>query len=73
MEESENIIGRYRHYKGNEYKVIGIAKHTESEEDLVIYRALHEPYQVWARPYKMFFETVKVDGEEILRFERIED
>lgn len=68
-----NILGKYRHYKGNEDEVIGVGKHTENEEEMVIYKALRTPYQIWLRPYKMFFETVQVNGEEIQRFEKIED
>ncbi|HEU0266692.1 MAG TPA: DUF1653 domain-containing protein, partial [Candidatus Saccharimonadaceae bacterium] len=61
----------YRHYKGNEYQVIGIGLHTETEENLVVYQALYEPYQIWIRPYDMFFETVIVDDKEVPRFRRI--
>jgi len=70
---SNNVTGTYRHYKGNEYEVIGIGKHTESEEPLVIYKALYEPYAIWARPYNMFFETVVVDGNEVPRFQKVEE
>lgn len=69
---SQAYIGRYRHYKGNEYEVIGVGKHTETEEELVIYRALYEPYEIWIRPFDMFFETVNVDGRDIQRFEKLE-
>ncbi len=70
-------IGRYRHYKGNEYEVIGIAKHSETLEDLVIYKALYESKEfgneaLWARPAAMFLEMVKVDGKDIPRFQYIE-
>ena len=71
MEPKSKITGKYRHYKGNEYEVIGRGKHTESEEELVIYKALYEPYAIWARPYDMFIETVTVDGNEIPRFQKI--
>lgn len=71
-QNSQACIGRYRHYKGNEYEVIGVGKHTETEEELVIYRALYEPYEIWIRPFEMFFETVKVDGKDIQRFEKLE-
>ncbi|MDX2776612.1 DUF1653 domain-containing protein [Streptomyces caniscabiei] len=67
-----NITGTYRHYKGNEYEVIGTGKHTESEETLVIYKSLYEPYAIWARPYDMFFEKVVVNNKEIPRFQRVE-
>jgi len=69
-------IGRYRHYKGKEYEVIGIAKHSETLEDLVVYRALYESEEfgenaLWARPAAMFLETTIIDGKEIPRFEYI--
>ncbi len=66
-------LGKYKHYKGNEYRVICIAKHTETNEDLVIYEALYENLEskIWARPLKMFLEEVEVDGKKIPRFEYI--
>ena len=67
-----NTAKHYRHYKGNEYEIIGEATHTETEERLIIYKSLHEPYVIWARPYEMFFESVTIDGKEILRFKKIE-
>lgn len=67
----DTIKGRYRHYKGNEYEVIGVGLHTETEEKMVMYKALYEPYQVWVRPFEMFFETVIVGDKEIPRFERV--
>lgn len=54
--------GKYRHYKGNEYEVVGIAKHTETEESLVVYRALYGEQGLWVRPLSMFVETVSVEG-----------
>ena len=54
--------GRYRHYKGNEYEVIGVARHSETLEPLVIYRPLYNATGLWARPHAMFFETVTIDG-----------
>ncbi len=65
-----DITGLYRHYKGNEYEVLGIGLHTETEEKLVVYKGLYEPYQIWVRPYDMFFETVIVDGVEVNRFQK---
>ncbi len=62
-------LGHYRHYKGKEYKVIGIAKHSESLEELVVYKALYDDGQLWARPAKMFLEEVEKDGKKVPRFE----
>ncbi|HIJ95682.1 MAG TPA: DUF1653 domain-containing protein [Desulfuromonadales bacterium] len=60
--------GRYRHYKGNEYEVIGIARHSETEEELVVYRKLYGDCSLWIRPLGMFLETVTVHGVEVQRF-----
>ena len=65
-------IGRYRHYKGNEYEVIGVAKHSEDESELVVYRPLYGERGLWVRPLQMFIETVQVDGVTKLRFEYID-
>ena len=64
-------LGKYRHYKGKEYKIIGIAKHSETLEELVAYQALYGRKQIWVRPLKMFTEKVEVDGKKIPRFEYI--
>jgi cyclomaltodextrinase len=66
---SDLLIGKYRHYKGMKYEVIGIAKHSETLEELVVYRALYGNHQLWIRPKEMFFEKILKDGNEILRFE----
>jgi hypothetical protein len=63
--------GRYRHYKGNEYEVIGIARHSETEENMVVYRTLYGDGSLWVRPLGMFLESVVVDGREVPRFEWI--
>ena len=60
--------GKYRHYKGKEYEVLHLARHSETEEELVVYRALYGDYSVWVRPAHMWNETVMKDGEEFLRF-----
>lgn len=67
--------GRYKHYKGNYYHVIGIAKHSETLEEMVMYEALYDnpDGKFWVRPFKMFTETVDVNGTKIPRFEYIED
>ena len=71
-EAKENILpGRYRHYKGNEYEVLYIARHSETTEPMVVYKALYGDGDVWVRPASMWSETVKKDGAEYLRFKRI--
>lgn len=60
--------GRYRHYKGPEYEVLFEARHSETEEVLVVYRALYGEHGLWVRPKAMFVETVEVDGETRPRF-----
>ena len=60
--------GRYRHYKGNDYLVIGIARHSETEEEMVVYRKLYGDGSMWVRPLAMFTEDVIVDGQQIPRF-----
>lgn len=60
--------GRYRHYKGGEYEVIGVVRHSESLEPMVLYRPLYNDTGLWVRPYEMFFETVEVDGKLQPRF-----
>ena len=63
--------GRYRHFKGNEYEVITIARHSETEEPMVVYRALYGEGGVWVRPASMWNETVERDGKTYKRFEKI--
>lgn len=63
--------GIYRHYKGNLYQVLHTAKHSETEEVLVVYRCLYGEYDVWVRPLDMFVETVEVDGKQVDRFELV--
>lgn len=65
--------GRYRHYKGNEYELIGIANHSETLEKMVIYRALYGEGELWVRPLSMWGETVEVNGETKRRFTYIGD
>ena len=62
-------IGRYRHYKGSEYEVIGVARHSETLEELVVYRALYGDHGLWVRPREMFEETVELNGQRVPRFE----
>ena len=65
-----NIIigGKYRHYKGNEYVVIDVATHSETEEEMVVYKALYGGEKLWVRPAFMWNEKVIVNGKEVLRF-----
>ena len=69
----EQIIigGIYKHFKGNSYKVLALAKHSESLEDMVVYQALYDVGQVWVRPVKMFLEKIERDGKIVKRFELI--
>lgn len=60
--------GRYRHFKGKEYEVLGVARHSETEEELVVYRALHGDFGLWVRPVSMWNETVERDGKTFRRF-----
>ncbi|HUX35866.1 MAG TPA: DUF1653 domain-containing protein [Candidatus Paceibacterota bacterium] len=65
-------LGRYKHYKGNEYEVIGVAKHSETLEEMVVYRALYGSHDLWVRTLKMFVEEIEVDGKKMPRFEYID-
>jgi hypothetical protein len=71
-EEAKEAIlpGRYRHFKGNEYEVLCIARHSETMEPMVVYRALYGDNGVWTRPASMWNETVERDGKTFKRFER---
>lgn len=60
--------GRYRHYKGNDYEVLGVATHSETGEALVVYRALYGARGLWLRPVGMFCESVAIDGQPVPRF-----
>ena len=62
--------GLYRHYKGGEYEVLGVVRHSETLEPLVLYRPLYNDSGLWVRPYAMFFGTVEVDGRALPRFAR---
>ena len=74
MEEIK--LGKYKHYKGKQYEVVGFARHSETLEELVIYKALYDSEEfgnnaLWVRPKVMFLETVVVDGKEVPRFKKI--
>ena len=64
--------GLYRHYKGPEYRVVGVARHSENEEQVVVYQALYGEYGLWVRPLEMFCGSVEVDGEQVPRFALIQ-
>ena len=64
--------GRYRHYKGNDYQVLGIARHSETRELLVVYQALYGERSWWVRPHAMWSESVEIAGETVPRFKLIE-
>ena len=65
---NEPLPGRYRHFKGGEYEVIGVARHSETDERLVVYRPLYNDTGLWVRPVVMFLETVTADGKTVPRF-----
>ena len=66
------VPGRYRHYKGRFYEVVGVARHSETEEELVVYRCLYGDHSLWVRPLAMFLESVEVEGVRVPRFARCE-
>lgn len=63
--------GRYRHYKGNFYRLIDIALHSETEEEMVVYRPLYGEGRLWVRPKTMFFEDIEINGCRIPRFQYV--
>ncbi|MHC1747309.1 MAG: DUF1653 domain-containing protein [Cellulosilyticaceae bacterium] len=71
--ENSIELGQYRHFKGNKYKVIAIAKHSETEEEMVVYKALYGDYGIWVRPLSMWNEEIERDGKIFKRFEKVED
>lgn len=68
---ADKIIGEYRHFKGNRYRVVGIAKHSETLEEYVVYQALYGDGGLWVRPKDMFFEEIERDGKRMKRFDYI--
>jgi hypothetical protein len=64
----EPAVGRYRHFKGGEYEVIGLARHSETDEPLVVYRPLYNDSGLWVRPLALFLDTVVRDGASVPRF-----
>ena len=66
-------LGKYKHYKGNLYEVLGVARHSETQEELVVYRALYNDFDLWVRPLAMFLESVEINGVIMPRFEYLGD
>lgn len=65
--------GKYRHFKGREYEVLYLAHHSETQEEMVVYRALYGDFGIWVRPASMWLETVEREGKTYQRFTKIED
>ena len=65
--------GRYRHYKGQDYEVIGCARHSETEEELVVYRALYGDRGLWVRPIAIFTQQLSIDGKSVPRFSFLQE
>jgi hypothetical protein len=66
-------LGHYRHYKGGDYEVLGVVRHSESCEPMVLYRPLYNPSGLWVRPYGMFIEQIEFDGRPQPRFALVSD
>jgi len=64
-------VETYEHYKGERYEVVGVAKHSETLEELVVYKALYGDNELWVRPLAMFLETIEVDGKKTPRFRHV--
>lgn len=64
-------LGKYEHYKGKQYEVLGIAKHSETLEEFVVYKALYGEGELWIRPIKMFLEEAEFNGKKVKRFKYI--
>lgn len=71
MKRTIEVDKKYKHFKGNEYLVLHIAKHSETLEEMVVYEALYGEYGIWVRPLDMFLEQVEVNGKIVNRFEEI--
>ena len=66
-------LGKYKHYKGALYEVLGTARHSETEEWMVVYKTLYGDFSTWVRPYEMFVSSVELDGVNVARFEKVSD
>ena len=73
MPDTALKTGRYRHYKGRDYIILGVARHSETQEDMVVYRQDYGDQGLWVRPMGMFLETVEVDGKRVPRFQFVEE
>lgn len=73
IRETINIGGTYRHFKGNFYKVLHLAKHSETEEIMVVYQKLYGEHDIWVRPLVMFMDYKEVDGKLVKRFEEVQE
>jgi len=73
MLDMELKIGRYKHYKGNIYEVLMTARHSETEEWMVVYKTLYGDKSLWVRPYEMFIENIEVEGVMVQRFAFVGD
>jgi len=72
ISNADSMIGKkYKHFKGKEYLVLHIAKHSETMEELVVYQALYGETGIWVRPLHMFLEQVIIDGKKVSRFKEI--
>jgi hypothetical protein len=68
------VTGKYQHYKGDYYEVVGVALHSEDRQPMVVYRPFHDsPVPYWVRPYEMFIQHVVVDGQQVPRFKKVDD
>ncbi len=70
---SELKKGKYQHYKGPMYEVLDVAKHSETEEEMVVYRTLYGDFSLWVRPFKMFTQEIEYEGEKMKRFTYIDE
>jgi len=66
-------LGKYEHYKGKQYEIVGVARHSETLEELVVYRALYGAKELWVRPLINFLEKVKINNQEVPRFKLIKE
>ena len=66
-------LGKYQHFKGNYYQVLHVAKHSETEENFVVYQPLYGEGKIWIRPLSMFDELIERDGKTFKRFAKVED